>query len=329
MQGANLQSLQVLIDFRETLPVIISMAESEMQEMLHHVDRAIHDSEKDLDSAYAALESIERRLRRADEPSDRLYDAVWAAREKVAQAQSRHTDIQAAGQTFAKVVDAARSRLNRVSSAGQHYLDERIKTAQTYLALSAIDSGLGSPMSRGSSINQESTVSAQSRGTPGKSSISFSKRIPALAVAERNELPDLPRGFEWVSVDDIDWTEAPEELDYKKVSKDKITTMLTIFEVDLLPILSKNPNITRDELFEMDKQLGRMNSIDGVRSDSLVLCHECMIGSVRESDLIVMDIYPSDDGKQFGFTSGRHRSRAAKDLGWKYIPAQVRGRLRS
>lgn len=328
MRSVNLKSLQALMSFREYLPVMVSTADSEVQEMLRQVHKALYDTEATLGRAYARLSAAEDELSCEEDPSEYDYEAVWKARDKVAQIQAFLETLQTACHTFEKAMDAFYSRLTQASVAGQNFLDERIEAARVYMSHTVSDSGdYSATLPRKSAVNVSNVVapagvllSASGNSNP----------VPELSLAKamREELPDLPRGLEWMSVEDIDWEEAPASLDFRKVTKAKITEMLKTFESDLLPVLAKQPNISQSELIEMDRKLNRLPSSDSVRSDSLLLCHGYMIGNMRESDLIVMDENTASSGSKFGFTSGRHRARAAKEMGWKFIPVRILGRRR-
>ena len=285
--------------------------------MSQYVYRVIEAAESRLDAAYRRLSDAERFLASAEEPEDYHYHEVRVAREEVERAQRRLSDVQTAAQSFEKARDEFRLKLDRTTLSGQIYLDERISAARNYLSLSVSDSG---------ARTKESNLIASGSSTPKAIGSERALSSVVLKNAGRDELPVLPRNLQWVSVDEVDWSEAPSDLGFRKVSREKIVQMLRTFERDLLPVLAQTPDITPSRLAEMDRQLGRVPTTDGVRSDSLEFCFGYLIGTVRESDLIVMDVMKSEVGRRYGFTSGRHRALVAKELGWKFIPARVIGK---
>ena len=138
----------------------------------------------------------------------------------------------------------------------------------------------------------------------------------------QSELPELPNGMEWVEIDKIKWNDVPDDLEFKKVPKENMKEMLETFEYRLLPILTENKDVSVNDLMAVDKE----NTTEG-SSSSLMLCHDSMIGSSQASDVVVLHSKPAANTgeRELGFTSGRHRTLVAKELGWKYIPARVIG----
>ena len=327
MSGANLQSLQALVEFRNSLPMLSKVAENEIQEMVLSARYCVQEAEQILSECRADLWAAMDTLRNTEEPGYAERAAVEDARQAVAQASAYLSEVQAAYISFQSVASTMSSHLTGHFGNAQGFLDERIEAAKLYQSLSVSDfvrapannspaqaghpiptaptSPLGehadvegSPPHRPSTSvlpNNDSTEASRSNITEPKSTLGAEGDVVTspLHGASVSALPVLPNGMKWVEIDKInrDGVDGvPENLEFRKVSKEDMREMLETFENKLLPVLSENKDISADELSTIDKQ----NAAEG-SSSSLRLCHDSMIGSSNISDVIVLHSKPSSN----------------------------------
>lgn len=371
MLGANLQSLQALVEFRNSLPMLSDTTINEVQEMVLSAQRSVQDAEQVLSECRADLWRAESTVQNTEEPGYEEYSVVEEARTKVARAESHFSEVQAAYTSFQSIAGRLSSHLATHFANAQNFLDERIEAVKSYQNLSVSDF-VGTSASNNPTQAGHSTA-APTRALRNNSDISAS---PLRGVSV-SALPILPNGMEWVEIDKIKWDGVdgvPENLEFRKVSKENMREMLETFENQLLPILNKNKEVSTNELLTLDKQNATEES-----SSSLRLCHDSMIGSSTVSDVIVLHSKPlpsadknhpaantpafesgrkahlegkdqnsnpyrdlagregaaniwdqgwqsESNDRELAFTSGRHRTLVAQELGWKFIPARVLGK---
>ena len=349
-------------------------------------------------------------LRNTEEPGYAERAAVADARQAVAQASTYLSEVQAAYTSFQSVASTLSNHLTGHFGNAQGFLDERIEAAKLYQRLSVSDfvgtSANNSPAQASRSIpaaparplgknadvarsplhrpstsalpDNDSAEASRSNTADPKSTLEAKDDVVTspLRGTSTSTLPALPNGMEWVEIDKINRggvDGVPENLEFRKVSKEDMREMLETFENKLLPVLSENKDVSANELVTIDKQ-----NVTEDSSSSLRLCHDSMIGSSNISDVIVLHSKPlsnahkdhpasstpafelgrkarlegKDQGsnpyrnlvgregaaniwdqgwqseandRELAFTSGRHRTLVAQELGWKFIPARVLG----
>ena len=364
MSGANLQSLQALIEFRDALPTLCETAINEVQEMVESARRAVQDAEETLSDCQADLWDAEDAQQNAEEPDYGEYSDVEYARSAVAQAEDHLSQVQAAFMSLQSKASVQRSRLTGHFANAQSVLDQRIQAAKHYIALSAPNAvsfsvNKSSAPGRGSTVTTATTRPDHiAASTPafesgrkarledkdrnsnpyrqqgrdraaeiwdqgwesGKSGGDGNAVVSPLRDASPATLPALPNGMQWVEIDKIsrDGVDGiPDNLAFRKVSKENMREMLETFEKQLLPVLTENKDVSADELVMIDKQ----NACAEGSSDSLRLSHDSMIGSSSTSDVIVLHSKPPspDQGADHpaastpAFESGRKAGMEGKD----------------
>ncbi len=390
MTGVNLQSLQELLAFRDALPNLSDAAISEVQELVQSAQGNVDDAAQTLTECREQLWHEEDRLHNTEEPNRSDYSAVESIRKQVAQAEADLSEIQEAYASFQTLSNIIGNRLAVNFENAMCFLDERIEAIIQYQSISLSDH-TQSPQDTSSAQAFDTITEAGKHTQTDGNNVEVSSlqaaaaselpRLPngevsPLQTAAAAELPKLPNGMKWIEIDKIQWDGVdgvPDNLEFKRVSKDDMKEMLETFERKLLPILSENEDISFDDLITIDRE----NASAGT-SSSLMLCHDSLIGSSQASDVIVLHSRPAansgtdhpaadkpafesgrrarlegidqnrnpyrgqlgregaaniwDQGwkyqsseRELAFTSGRHRTLVARELGWKYIPARVIG----
>ena len=384
---------------------------NEVQEMVLFARRRVQDAEQTLSECRHDLWEAVDTLRNTEEPGYAERAAVEDARQAVAQASAYLADVQVAYISFQSVANTLSSHLTGHFGNAQIFLDERIEAAKLYRSLSVTNfvsapansspaqtsrsiphAQAARPLGKnadaaGSPLNKPSTSALPDNGSAEAERLNIANPKGALVAEDgaltsplrgtsTSKLPALPNGMKWVEIDKINRNGVdgvPDNLEFRKVSKENMREMLETFENELLPILSENKDVSTDQLSATDKQ----NAAEG-SSGSLRLCHDSMIGSSNISDVIVLhskpystarDEHPAAstpafesgrkarlegldqnsnpyrnlvgregaaniwhqgwqsevNDRELAFTSGRHRTLVAQELGWKFIPARVLG----
>ena len=285
MLGANLRSLQTLVEFRNSLPTFSDATINEVQEMILSARRSVQDAEQTLSECRAYLWEAEDVLQNTEKPEDKEYSDVEEARTKVAQAEIYFSEVQAAYTSFQSIASALSSRLTVHFANAQNFLDERIEAAKFYQSLSVSDLVGTSAANSPAQVDRPTTAAPIRVSGDSNDVVTSPLRRPSVSV-----LPVLPNGMEWVEIDKVNWNGVdgvPENLEFRKVPKENMKEMLETFENKLLPVISENRDVSTDELLKIDKQNAAEES-----SSSLRLCHDSMIGSSTISDVIVLHSKP-------------------------------------
>lgn len=303
MSGANLQSLQALVEFRHSLPTLSKASENEVQEMILSAQRIVQDAEQTLLECRTELWHAEDALRNTEEPGYAERVEVKDARGAVAQSSAYFSEVQAAYIAFQSLVSTLSGDLIGHFENALSFLDERIEPGKHYLALSVSDTvksdaSVGASRVHGFTVVPSVDALESNDGiVPSESAFSSSslESNPDTAASplrgeSASALPALPNGMVWVEIEKIksDGIDSiPDNLEFNKVPKENMREMLETFENKLLPILSENKGISTNELSTIDKE----NATEG-GSSSLRLCHDSMIGSSHVSDVIVLHSKP-------------------------------------
>lgn len=140
---------------------------------------------------------------------------------------------------------------------------------------------------------------------------SSSHELNDIPLARLSEVP-LPRGFNWVRLDEINPDELSDldNLGEKSVSANDVRAGFEILRKEILPqIKQKRDQADSDYFWKLGEGRQGTNSFQGVYDAFFGLEPICVDRSIGRS--------------HFSITNGRHRIKAARELGWSAVPAQV------
>ena len=128
----------------------------------------------------------------------------------------------------------------------------------------------------------------------------------------------LPQGFDWVPIADVRESEFISEAEdwNKGIGKQEMRAGLERFRREMLPVIARHENTTREDFVQIDKDLSRITSTGIVHPESLAQLYDVIFGN----DSIAVDA--SRKG-ELVIISGRHRLSVARELGWTHVPARV------
>lgn len=130
------------------------------------------------------------------------------------------------------------------------------------------------------------------------------------------DLPPLPQGFTWCPITNLD--PGPTSL-LKQAGKVPLETMrfgLNLLWDELLPLIASNPAHGRSACEDFDQAQGRIDPSGLAHPKSLAELWSAFFGR----DHIRVEVR-RDGGREI--IDGQHRILAARELGWRYIPARV------
>lgn len=135
----------------------------------------------------------------------------------------------------------------------------------------------------------------------------------------------LPAGFRWLAIADIskrEIDELPSKEDFIKVPYDKVQQGLRTFESEILPVLERFPNLASSDYFEEMDDIKRPNE-SGAQKIYDVFLGKQLGEHVRVERFGEDSQYAAETADGYQIINGRHRIKAAIDMGWKFIPAEV------
>lgn len=308
LPSAHLISIDALRAFGQALRSLgskVSVECPEMRERVHqylaHAKAEVEESEAELDEAVENLRCVEDN---ADDDSERR--AMEDAKDKLRRARRRLVDIELASCRFLSVLSNSAGNLDALFTSSHQFVQDRVGAEVRYHLI------------KGDAVN----VVRIDASMPRESLVPLVSTEPLEAFTRERSvglLPPLPRKMQWVPIDEIDFASIPDNLEFRKAACDDMRTMMQVFERWVLPALMKDPSLPADSFPRAQ------STTVGALSNSPRFAYECMLGNFGVSDLVVVDAKGLDGQFKRGITSGRHRIKIAKELGWTHIPARVLG----
>lgn len=311
----NVTSLRSL----EELETSIARFSSEVRETIEATGHEIQRKAEALDQIVADRRRTVADWRAAYEGADDEEDDVDFIRQKLDQAEEDFRDAKQWQRRVEELCAEYNKRAKQAAYLGDEHSDKargflkaRITELYDYLAVKpsvATGTPVGS-QSSGPGILDAALVATEA--TVG--SVVSSGEAVAFAMAG---LP-LPKGFGWVRLDELkpdEMENLPAENDYKKdgLCESDMQEGLELLRTRILPEIQKDPKAaTKEHFSELDAVDGRSGS------KSLASIFAAYFGADRH---IWVDRYKGD--QFFGIGNGRHRIKAALDLGWSAIPARI------
>ena len=300
--GAELLSLDALVKLEVALGVFSGKAA-----------QALASMRQDSRQRRSVLDSREEDARR--EVSDCL-DALEAADDdyerdsclrSLAEAKARLREIR----TWQIRVDEAQSLFLAEAADCDRLIHETLPHSRAYLQTKIEDLRVYHNLELG-------VIGAQPlRTLPTPSPVQpLPSESPERGALQRLTDIRLPRGFVWVplsSIDSAQLTGVKPDTDYRKVPYETMREGLRRLRTEVLPRVHIEPDTTdRDTFSDMDHAAAQDFE------HGLQRVYEAFFGD----DFIYLERRQGQ--ARYEIVNGRHRIRAASDLGWDAIPAQVK-----
>jgi hypothetical protein len=302
----------------EELEAAIGRFSSKAQEAIEAAEHEIARRMDTLDQIIVDYKRAVNGWQRAYDEPDSEEDDVSSIRHKLEEAEDNLGEAKQWQRRAEESYSEYRKRAKQVSYlADEHsnkaraFLKDRIKELYDYAGLKPHLAGSASANSHLAQPGVLDAMLVAAEATIG-SIISGGEA----AVAAMTGLP-LPQGFGWVRLGEIrpdEMSDLPAKNDYKKneLSESDMREGLELLRTRILPEIQKNPAATIEHFAELDAVESRSGS------KSLANIFRAYFGT---NDHIWVDRFKGD--QFFGIGNGRHRIRAARDLGWSAIPARV------
>jgi hypothetical protein len=298
----------------EVLPPLrarLQRLRSQLPEIVDAMERDLVRANRELVQGHTDLEQRARQLRREAEDEDADWRAEQEAEEAEDDLRRFRQRLEDLGDVVSQYRASARKALAHCDGptlAACTRLDALYAQAIAALALL--------PMAGGGAagIGQMGTRPAAD---------AFPATPPDVRQGEAlvSSLPALPPGFTWIPLDRVhpgpsDW---PTRAQYQKVPYEVVCDGTRRLHEEMLPLFRDHPAANREIFEDFDRRNGRASS-GLVRQDSLAHLYDQFFSP---GNMIVCSVRPQDG--LFEFDNGRHRVRAAMDLGLKFVPAHVQG----
>ncbi len=313
--GINVESLQSL----EELETSTARFSAEMQEGIAATERQLQRKMEQLDQIVADRDRVVAEWQSAYDGADDEDDDVGFIQRKLAEAED---DLRQANQWQRRLEEACaeykkHARLasylaDEHSNRARAFLKERTRELYDYVELKPDLSGA---MAESSQPPQPVLTGAASDATV--TTVASVVSAGETAAFEMGRLL-LPKGFGWIRLDELrpdEMAELPAERDYRKndLSEADMREGLQLLQTRILPEIQKDPVAATSDYFS---KLDAAESRSG--SKSLAKIFDAYFG---QSDHIWVDRFKGD--QFFGIGNGRHRIKAAHDLGWSAVPARI------
>lgn len=224
---------------------------------------------------------------------DWVYDQAREVNEEMEAIADKHARASACYDQFLRRLDAFNDLAERRVPKAQAALAEHIEAIAAYHAVEL----------------------APHHGAPSKPEASSPPSGGGAASPRSLTDYPLPAGFQWVPLTAIDLTDVVAlrpDRDYGKgVSYDTMRRGLDTLQREVLPLIAADPANAHNRCHELDRRRGTPVS------DSLGQVYDVFF----RSSFIVLG--RASAGDRYAVTNGRHRLKAAIDLGWTAVPART------
>jgi len=303
----------------EELETSMARFSSEVREAIEASERQIQKKTEVLDQIVADRRRALARWQSAYDEADYEDDDVGFIHRKLDEAEENLCEATQWQRRVEERYAAYNKRANQAAYLGDEhsgkargFLRARITELYDYLA---VKPGLATGTNAGSQSGEPGILDAVLIAT--EATVGFVLSSGEAVAYAMTGLP-LPKGFGWFRLDELkpdEMESLPTENDYKKdgLSESDMQEGLELLRTRILPEIQKDPKgATKEHFSELDAIEGRSGS------KSLSSIFGAYFGEDRH---IWVDRFKGD--QFFGIGNGRHRIKAALDLGWTTIPARI------
>jgi hypothetical protein len=216
-----------------------------------------------------------------------------------------------------RALAAAVARYNRVAATWRQTMDEHLPATAAFLTGKNAEA-MGYQRVRLSEAGGSYSFPGSGRG-PTRADQTNSSADPMSAVSP-DELPQLPEGFSWIPIGQFAQSELPKVDEFKKVTYRDMAAGLQRVWNELIPTLSGSDRPNRSACERFDEANGRIDPMGFVHAESIAsLWDKFFDPRFKEHIRVTYD----ETTDRWGIDNGRHRIKAASDLGWRYVPGEL------
>jgi hypothetical protein len=320
MAGAELHDVDALTQLRDALLKFRDSTAGLSTHLVARVQRAqamLTQRKWALQADIDALRSVKSGAR-----TDRdRADAHWAIQEASAELLAVNHRITCLGRALARhdaIAPSWNKALRETLPAAVGFLTQKHYAALKYQQVQLPAEYSVTSNNRAWNIDT-STIDLE-LGSGSSSVLERDSIITPLNAVSSEQLPHLPPGFTWVPLNQIEPSEFASCAYFQKVSYATISDGLHRLWKELIPLLSKNPNADRMACELFDEANGRMDKMGFVDPSSLAHLWDQFFDR-RWKQHVRISIDARTD--KWTVDNGRHRLRVARDLGWRFLPAEL------
>lgn len=291
MSAINVNSISALEDLEASL----AHFSSGVKESLESANRQIGKKTEFLNQIVAERQRVVARLQSFYDDADDEEDSGYIQR-KLAEAEEELREAKKWQRTVEEVCADYQRHVKKVehvsdkhSDQARRFLRTRIEQLYDYDAVKPNFSSGGAAvggMGQGVSTSDASSLTS---------------------------LP-LPAGFAWIRLDELMTDELPSDNDYRKddLTKTDMQDGLKLLRTRILPKIQSDPNgATLDYFLDLDAAEGHFGK------NSLTDLYLAFFGDSR------VRVSRNLGESRFRIGNGRHRIKAALDLGWDAVPGEI------
>ncbi|HSW29032.1 MAG TPA: hypothetical protein VLH75_05975 [Longimicrobiales bacterium] len=314
MGSADLRRIDALLQLRSALLRFRQSTSGVASGLRARLGRATADLERQRRRLEDEIQTLEERAGSDDD------DERAAARRALAEAYASREDLRDQMRRLAR----ASARHDNAAASWFHALESTVPGAAAFLAQKHAEASsylqAGAPVGEASLSVADSSAAGFGAGIWSRSVRAGPVPMDPVGATRMEDLPDLPGGFSWIPISEIEESELPAADDFPKVSYATMRAGLNRLWTELIPMIGATPGADRRSCQEFDEAHGRTDPMGFVHEESLAhLWDQFFEERFRNHIRVAFD---SESGR-WSVDNGRHRIRVARDLGWRYVPGEL------
>lgn len=308
MAGANLRTIDSLLHLRDALLRFRDTSASIPGQLRIRIQRAEEMLSRQRAYVRSQIEAQRIILSESEDEKERID-----ARKALDEANHHLSTVRHRERTLATAV----ARYNRVATTWLQAMDGHLLATTAFLAgkhAEAID------YQRVALSEEDRTYSSAVPGHRGAPADRTNSSADPVSATSPDELPRLPGGFSWIPIGQFAQSELPKIDDFKKVTYGDMAAGLQRVWNELIPILIASDHPNRSACERFDEANGRIDPMGFVHAESIAnLWDKFFDPRFKEHIRVTYD----ETADRWSIDNGRHRIKAAGDLGWQYVPGEL------
>jgi hypothetical protein len=308
MAGAELRKVDALLHLRDALIRFRDSTTSIPSQLRARIERAEAALARQTSFLQTEIQTQRAVLSESDDEDER-DDAQRDLDEAIEQLSTTRAR--------ARTLAAAVARHNRVAASWQHTTGEKLPAATAFLAGRHAEA-VGYQRVASSGGHRTHSSGASEHTVTGMQAIDGS--ADPMSADSPDDLPRLPEGFSWIPIGQFSRSELPGKGDFKKVGYLDMAAGLQRLWSELIPTLNGSDHTNRSVCERFDEANGRVDPMGFIHPESIAnLWDKFFDPRFKEHIRVTYD----EATDRWGIDNGRHRIKAAGDLGWKYVPGEL------
>lgn len=318
MSGADLRRVDALSQMRNALLRFRDATGAIPAQVRIRVERTHAQLHRKQGVLKTDIESLREQLTQCEDDDERsdVRRAIADARNALDILRDRSRNLTAAVARHDRAAASWQRAIGSTLPAAAAFLAQKHAEAVAYQSLTAPGFAASSEQ-----IPQFPTIATPDDAVDGITQAKAVEPFDPISATSPDALPSLPAGFNWVPIDWVDPSDLPTQADFRKVTYAEMREGLQRMWREIIPMLTSSSGATRATFEEFDEAQGR-------RIDRMGFVHPSSLAHLWDQLLDRrwghhIRIQCDERTGQWSIDNGRHRVKAALDLGWHYVPAEL------